>query len=40
LLAAHPQVKPNFLELEVLETSALEDLAQVSQVIPPAGRSG
>jgi diguanylate cyclase (GGDEF)-like protein/PAS domain S-box-containing protein len=33
LLAAHPQVKPNCLELEVLETSALEDLAQVSQVI-------
>jgi diguanylate cyclase (GGDEF)-like protein/PAS domain S-box-containing protein len=33
LLAAHPQVKPNFLELEVLETSALQDLAQVSQVI-------
>ncbi len=33
LLAAHPQVKPSCLELEVLETSALEDLAQVSQVI-------
>jgi diguanylate cyclase (GGDEF)-like protein len=33
LLAAHPQVKPNCLELEVLETSALEDLAQVSRVI-------
>jgi diguanylate cyclase (GGDEF)-like protein/PAS domain S-box-containing protein len=33
LLAAHPQIKPGCLELEVLETSALEDLAQVSQVI-------
>ena len=33
LLAAHPGVKPSCLELEVLETSALEDLARVSQVI-------
>ena len=33
MLAAHPQVRPADLELEVLETSALEDLAQVSQVI-------
>ena len=33
LLAAHPGVKPSGLELEVLETSALEDLAQVAQVI-------
>ncbi len=33
LLAAHPQIQPNCLELEVLETSALQDLAQVSQVI-------
>jgi diguanylate cyclase (GGDEF)-like protein/PAS domain S-box-containing protein len=33
LLAAHPQIKPACLELEVLETSALQDLAQVSQVI-------
>jgi EAL domain-containing protein (putative c-di-GMP-specific phosphodiesterase class I) len=33
LLAAHPQVQPSYLELEVLETSALEDLAKVSQVI-------
>jgi EAL domain-containing protein (putative c-di-GMP-specific phosphodiesterase class I) len=32
-LAAHPEVKPASLELELLETSALEDLAQVSQVI-------
>ena len=33
MLAAHPQVKPSSLELEVLETSALEDLVRVSQVI-------
>lgn len=33
LLAAHPQVQPGDLELEVLETSALEDIAQVSKVI-------
>ncbi|WP_198674772.1 EAL domain-containing protein [Rhodoferax ferrireducens] len=33
ILSAHPQVKPGDLELEVLETSALEDLAHVSHVI-------
>ena len=33
LLAAHPAVNPGHLALEVLETSALEDLVQVSQVI-------
>jgi len=33
LLALHPQVKPNRLELEVLETSALEDVVGVSQLI-------
>jgi diguanylate cyclase (GGDEF)-like protein len=33
LLAAHPTVKPDCLELEVLETSALEDLSKVSHVI-------
>jgi diguanylate cyclase (GGDEF)-like protein/PAS domain S-box-containing protein len=33
LLAAHPQVKPFSLELEVLETSALQDVAQTSQVL-------
>jgi len=32
-LAAHPNVPPANLQLEVLETSALEDLAHVSQVI-------
>ena len=30
LLAAHPNVEPRYLELEVLETSALEDVTNVS----------
>nr|MDP2192187.1 EAL domain-containing protein [Rhodoferax sp.] len=33
ILAAHPNARAGDLELEVLETSALEDLAHVSQVI-------
>ncbi len=33
LLAAHPGIKPSSLTLEVLETSALDDLARVSQVV-------
>ena len=33
LLAAHPRVPPARLELEVLETSALQDLTHVSQVM-------
>ena len=33
ILQAHPQINPNWLELEVLETSALEDIAGVSQLI-------
>ena len=33
ILQAHPQVHPTSLELEVLETSALEDLANVSQIM-------
>ena len=33
MLAAHPDISPCCLELEVLETSALEDLAQVALVI-------
>jgi diguanylate cyclase (GGDEF)-like protein/PAS domain S-box-containing protein len=32
-LASHPAVQPSSLELEVLETSALQDLAHVSKVI-------
>ncbi|MCB8748128.1 EAL domain-containing protein [Rhodoferax sp. U2-2l] len=33
ILARHPDVNPTSLELEVLETSALDDMDQVSQVI-------
>ncbi|HEV2487553.1 MAG TPA: EAL domain-containing protein [Terracidiphilus sp.] len=33
LLAAHPNVKPFSLEIEVLETSALQDVVQTSQVL-------
>jgi diguanylate cyclase (GGDEF)-like protein/PAS domain S-box-containing protein len=33
ILAQHPDIKPGCLELEVLETSALEDISGVSQVI-------
>ena len=33
LLAAHPDVSPHFLELEVLETSALEDVHHVSTIM-------
>ena len=33
LLASHPTVKAGSLEMEVLETSALEDLALVSEII-------
>jgi EAL domain-containing protein (putative c-di-GMP-specific phosphodiesterase class I) len=40
ILAKHPQVKPASLELEVLETSALQDMAQVSQVIEDCAKIG
>ena len=33
LLAAHPDVKPHYLELEVLETSALDDVQHVSEIM-------
>lgn len=33
LLASHPQTSPSSLELEILETSALEDITQVSAAI-------
>jgi diguanylate cyclase (GGDEF)-like protein/PAS domain S-box-containing protein len=33
IMARHPEVKRGDLELEVLETSALEDISQVSEVI-------
>jgi diguanylate cyclase (GGDEF)-like protein/PAS domain S-box-containing protein len=40
ILAKHPQVNPASLELEVLETSALEDIAQVSDVIEACAHIG
>ncbi|TXH89934.1 MAG: EAL domain-containing protein [Rhodoferax sp.] len=40
LLARHPTVRPHQLELEVLETSALEDLAHVSNVIEACSAMG
>jgi EAL domain-containing protein (putative c-di-GMP-specific phosphodiesterase class I) len=33
LLASHPDVKPHYLELEVLETSALDDVQYVSEIM-------
>jgi diguanylate cyclase (GGDEF)-like protein/PAS domain S-box-containing protein len=39
-LAKHPLVNPTSLELEVLETSALADIAQVSQVIDSCSQMG
>ena len=40
LLAAHPTVLPGDLELEVLETSALEDLGRVAQIIDECSALG
>jgi diguanylate cyclase (GGDEF)-like protein len=39
-LKRHQSVDPRFLELEVLETSALEDIAQVSEVINVCSEMG
>ena len=40
ILAVHPQLPSSCLELEILETSALKDMAQVSQVIDECARFG
>ncbi|AGX87245.1 EAL domain-containing protein [Candidatus Symbiobacter mobilis] len=40
LLAAHPEVGPHHLEIEVLETSALEDTRVVTQVIEQCHQLG
>jgi diguanylate cyclase (GGDEF)-like protein/PAS domain S-box-containing protein len=40
LMALHPGVKPSSLELEVLESSALQDLGQVSDVITACSEMG
>jgi len=40
ILAAHRGVDPSHLEIEVLESAALSDMAQVSQVIHACGKLG
>jgi diguanylate cyclase (GGDEF)-like protein/PAS domain S-box-containing protein len=40
LLATHPEVEPRFLELEVLETSALDDISHVSEIMNECMRMG
>lgn len=40
MLTSHPSVRPQDLELEVLETSALEDLTHVSKVIEECNLMG
>ena len=40
LLAAHPQVNPACLELEILETTALEDIVPVSKLIESCAQLG
>ncbi len=40
ILRAHPRIHPSNLEIEVLESSALPDIAQVSQVIHACGKLG
>ncbi len=40
VLMAHPRVSPAQLEIEILETSALEDVAQVSRVIENCAELG
>ncbi len=40
LLSAHPAIAPSSLELEVLESNALQDVAQVAQLIHACGSIG
>lgn len=40
ILAKHPQINPARLQIEVLETSALSDMAQVSQVVEECAQIG
>jgi diguanylate cyclase (GGDEF)-like protein/PAS domain S-box-containing protein len=40
ILAAHPDIMPSYLELEVLETSALEDIAKASLLIENCRKLG
>ena len=40
ILAAHPQVNPSYLKLEILETSALKDINKISRLIESCGQLG
>ena len=40
LLAAHPEVSPSMLELEVLETSALENITHVARIVESCAELG
>ena len=40
ILAAHPRVTPSKLELEILETSALEDILYVAKIIENCSNFG
>ncbi len=40
ILSNHPELRPGGLELEVLETSALEDIGQISEVIEACSQMG
>ena len=40
ILAAHPGVNPSCLELEILETTALEDVVRISQMIESCAQLG
>ncbi len=40
ILAAHPRVDPACLELEILETTALEDISQISRLIESCAEFG
>ena len=40
LLAAHPEAKPGRLDIEILETSALEDIVQTSKVMEACREMG
>jgi diguanylate cyclase (GGDEF)-like protein len=40
ILLAHPELSPSCLELEILETSALEDVAQLSGLIESCAKLG
>ncbi|GAB1426264.1 hypothetical protein MASR2M16_34980 [Thauera terpenica] len=40
LLATHPEVSPSMLELEVLETSALENITHVARIVESCAELG